>query len=186
MMQMPSMSTTAFTHLWSQRFDSKIDDIFLNCSDHLCKYSKLLITFLHSLFLFLFFLSFYTKFIAVMLVNKINQVSSVQLHNTPSAHCIVHPPPKVKSLSATIYPPFVLFQLPSPCFSLAATILLFVSGFFFFFFCFVSFCLIPSPNFTQPPTPLPSNSCHSILYHLFLFCLVVYVAHQIPHITEII
>ena len=50
--------------------------------------------------------------VGVTLVNKIIQVSSVQL-NKSSAYCIVRSAPKVQLLSIPIYPPFSLFLLPS-------------------------------------------------------------------------
>lgn len=47
-------------------------------------------------------LFFFRKSIGVTLVNKTVQVSSVQLNNTPSAYCMVHSPPKFKSLPTTM------------------------------------------------------------------------------------
>ena len=57
--------------------------------------------------IFTFFAILFLKieYIWVALVHKTIQVSSVHLNKTSSAHCIVHPSPRVKSLSAPICPP---------------------------------------------------------------------------------
>lgn len=48
------------------------------------------------------------------LVNKTMQVSSVQLHITSSAYCIMNSTPKIKPLSFPIYPFFAYLPPPSP------------------------------------------------------------------------
>ena len=59
---------------------------------------------------------FRIEFIGMTLVNRTTQVSSVRPNKTSSAYCIVHLPPKVKSLFAPTYPPFAHFHLTTPPF----------------------------------------------------------------------
>ena len=72
----------------------------------------------------LFYFFFLAECTGVTLVNKTIQVSSVQLSKTSCAHCVVHPSPKVKSLSPFISPfsylpllllPFPLWLSPHCC-----------------------------------------------------------------------
>ena len=84
-------------------------------------------------------------------------------YDTSSVHCIVCSPPQIKSPSITIYPAFTLSYLLHPPFPRGITLQLSiyeVSGFvavvLFLFNCFTFF--------TQPPYPLPSDSCQSILF----------------------
>ena len=86
------------------------------------------------------FLSFFIEFIGATLVNKIIQVSGAQFYNTSSVHCVVCSPPKVKSLSSTIHPPYSLLYLLPPAFT---TVL---AKFFLF-------CSIPPPPTSQSLTP---------------------------------
>ena len=62
-------------------------------------------------------LSFLIEFIGVTLVCKIIQVSSVQLNETPSSQCIVHPLPQAKSLLIPIPPTLAHLHLPPILFS---------------------------------------------------------------------
>ena len=74
--------------------------------------------------IYIFFLS---KLIGVTLVNKIIQVSSVQLYNISPVYCIVCLPLKIKSSSVTTYPPFTLYYLTQPSSPLVPTVLFLVS-----------------------------------------------------------
>ena len=62
-------------------------------------------------------LSFLIEFIGVTLVCKIIQVSSVQLNETPSSQCIVHPLPQAKYLLIPIPPTLAHLHLPPILFS---------------------------------------------------------------------
>ena len=91
--------------------------------------------------------------------------------------CIYHP--KSSPLPINIYPSFTHFYLPLPSFP---------SGYHHTVVCvYEGFCLLnPVTFFTQPGNPLPSDSCKFVLsMSLFLFCLLVYFVHSIPHVIKI-
>ena len=88
---------------------------------------------------------FFIEFIGVTLVNKIIQVSDVQVYNASSVYCIVCSPPK-SSPHSSPFVPLTLSYLPYPSFPLLI-IMLSVSmnllGFLFLLLLFWFFCLIP-------------------------------------------
>ena len=108
--------------------------------------------------LYMIYFKIFIEFIGVTSINIIVKVSNVQLCNASSLYCIVCSPPKVKSPSTTIYPPFTLFNLSPTFLSLWESALLCLRSFLF-----VCFCIIPSPFSPSPPTPLPCDSCQSVL-----------------------
>ena len=66
-----------------------------------------------NLVLYITFLFFNFKFIRVTLVNKIIQVSSVQIYDLSSVYCVLCSSPKVKSSSITIYLILLPFTTPT-------------------------------------------------------------------------
>ena len=93
---------------------------------------------------FYFINLFLIKFIGVILVHKIIQVSSIQLNKTSSAHFSMHPSPQAKSLSIPISFPLPTSTYPHLPSRLAITTLSSVS---MHYVCV--FWLIPSPSFIQ-------------------------------------
>ena len=97
--------------------------------------------------------------------------------------CVYHP--KSSLLPPPFIPPFTLFYLPPHPFPLIITILFSGSVNFLFYF-LLRFILSP---FSPSPSNLPlltAVNLFSVSMSLFLFCLLVYFVHLIPHMSEII
>ena len=99
----------------------------------------------------------FIEFIEVTSVHKTIPASSAQLNKTSSAHCIVHPSPKAKSLSIRIYTLFAHLH-QDPLFPSGYHTLLSVS----MCYVYILFSLISSLSFS-PSTPFPSDSSQSVL-----------------------
>ena len=97
----------------------------------------------------------------VTLINKIIQISGVQFYKTSSVYFIVCSPPQVKSPSITIYPTFTLLTLLTPLPSGNHHTVVCVWLLLFLVFCFA--LLNPLTFFNQPPKPLTSDICQSVL-----------------------
>ena len=112
------------------------------------------------------FKNIFNEFIGMTLVNKTMRVSSVEYYNH-HLHTLsnARSPPKVKCLSATIYPLFIIFHLLHAPFP---------SGNHHTIVCVYFFVLDPFTFSTQPPNTLPSESCQSALYesasHFVSYC----------------
>lgn len=104
------------------------------------------------------------------------------MYNTSSVHCIVCLPSQVMSSSITIYPRFHqhLWLPPPPPFPLVVTILLWLYNSFCLF---VSLILIQHPLTSSTPT---ASILSSTSVRLFIFYLLHYFIHWIPHISEIL
>lgn len=112
------------------------------------------------------------------------KLCELQVHSSLTHHlCIVLcAPARVKSPPISIHPPHPLLPppLPSPSGNHRTVVCVYQLH--------LLFCLIPFPFFVQPPNhpPLRQLSVGFLSMSLFLFCLLVYFAHQIPHLSEII
>ena len=80
--------------------------------------------------------------------------------------------------------PFLAAPIPFP---LVITVLLSPSVWGFGFVCLCVCLFNPFTFFTQPHNPPPLTAVSlSVSMSLFLFCLVLYFVHEIPHISKII
>ena len=170
----PELNPLSYT---SQGSVSFLIQCLSHCSSHsVCFSLQALYSFLFLLRIFFgkFCISFplFIELIVVTLGNKIIQVSGAQFYNTSFVHCIMHSPPKVKSLFIIIYPciyPHMPFSTYSAPFSMAITTLLSISMSFlplFFLFCSI-------PLFPQGPQPLTAVSLLPIFLSISLvssFC----------------
>ena len=130
-------------------------------------------------FIFYFYL-FVIEFIGMTLVHKTTQISIIQLNKHHFYNCPVFPSAQVKSLSVNLTL-HTSTQLQSP----------FLSGYHHtdvcvYVLCICVFWLIPSPSFIQSPHHLTTVGLFHVSMPLFLFCPLVYVVHQIPHVSEFV
>ena len=117
---------------------------------------------------------FFSNFSHAVFLSKLNllgwhwliKLHRFQVYNSiiiRHLYCIGCSLPRHVSSHHHLSPLYPLLPSPYPLFPMVTTILLSVSIRVCGLFCFVLFCLISSPFYPSSSTPLPSDSCHSLL-----------------------